>query len=320
MSANGISELATKELRQKAKLDIAKAKRQGKVVADDGTITGSVDTTKNYYRERNSYDITQLPTQYDDNGIIDNANSGGLVIGRPWVEAPTGYTWTAPSGWAGYEIFNGTSQRLSLAASSDWAPGTGAFTVEFVVNFQAGGGSFPRVFSLGTYPGASIACSIEGTDTPTIYFWMNGGIAASISTAGPLFTGMPSFRNNWHHVVLQRNASGWVNIYIDGNKVTENTTANTTNLTDTTSPLALAVEPQNGGSYSNWMKGYLTNFRWTNAAVYPDTSFTVMSAALTALPQTKLLLLMASEPALNTDSSASAKTVTATGTPTWHVA
>jgi len=320
MSANGISELETKELRQKAKLDIAKAKRQGKVVAADGTVTGSIDPTKPYYRARNSYDITQLPTQYEDDAVIDNANTGGLVVGRPWIEAPTGYTWTAPSGWAGYEIFNGTSQRLSVPASSDWAPSTGPFTVEFVVNFQAGGGSFPRVFSLGSYPSASIACSIEGSDTPTIYFWMNGGIAASISTAGALFTGMPSFRNNYHHVVLQRNASGWVNIYIDGNKVTDNTTANTTNLSNTTSELAIAVEPQSPSGYANWMKGYLTNFRWTNAAVYPDTSFTVMSAALTALPQTKLLLLMATDPTLNTDSSASAKTVTPTGTPTWHVA
>lgn len=88
MSANGISELATKQLRQKAKLDIAKAKRQGKTVADDGTVTGSVDPTKTYYRERNNYDITQLPTQYDDNGIIDNPNTGGLVQGRPWITGP----------------------------------------------------------------------------------------------------------------------------------------------------------------------------------------------------------------------------------------
>jgi hypothetical protein len=67
MAANGISELATKELRQKAKLDLAAAKR-----AADGN-------------PRATYDITQLPTQYDDNGIIDNENAGGLVQGRPWT-------------------------------------------------------------------------------------------------------------------------------------------------------------------------------------------------------------------------------------------
>lgn len=67
MSANGIAQLATRELRQKAKLDLAATKR-----TTDGNL-------------RATYDITQLPTQYDDNDIIDNPNAGGLVQGRPWV-------------------------------------------------------------------------------------------------------------------------------------------------------------------------------------------------------------------------------------------
>jgi hypothetical protein len=67
MALNGISELATKELKQKAKLDLAAAKR-----ATDGN-------------PRATYDITQLPTQYDDNSIVDNPNAGGLVQGRPWT-------------------------------------------------------------------------------------------------------------------------------------------------------------------------------------------------------------------------------------------
>ena len=66
MSANGISTLATKELRQKAKLDLAASDR-----AADGN-------------PRATYDITELPTQYDDNNIVDNPNVGGLVVGRPW--------------------------------------------------------------------------------------------------------------------------------------------------------------------------------------------------------------------------------------------
>lgn len=66
MSANGISTLATKELKQKAKLDLAAVNR-----AADGN-------------PRSTYDITELPTQYDDNAVIDNPNVGGLVEGRPW--------------------------------------------------------------------------------------------------------------------------------------------------------------------------------------------------------------------------------------------
>jgi hypothetical protein len=67
MAANGISELATKELRQKAKLDLAAVER-----AAEGNL-------------RATYDITQLPTQYSGNDIIDNPNVGGLVEGRPWT-------------------------------------------------------------------------------------------------------------------------------------------------------------------------------------------------------------------------------------------
>lgn len=67
-SSNSISELATKEAKQKAKLDLAAAKR-----AADGNA-------------RATYDITQLPTQYSGNDVVDNPNVGGLVLGRPWVE------------------------------------------------------------------------------------------------------------------------------------------------------------------------------------------------------------------------------------------
>ena len=69
MSANGISTLATKEARQKAKLALAAVNR-----AADGNA-------------RETYDITQLPTQYSGNTVVDNENAGGLVVGRPWVTA-----------------------------------------------------------------------------------------------------------------------------------------------------------------------------------------------------------------------------------------
>ena len=61
------NQVGTKQARQIQKLEIASATR-----AADGNA-------------RATYDITQLPTQYDDNAIIDNANTGGLVVGRPWI-------------------------------------------------------------------------------------------------------------------------------------------------------------------------------------------------------------------------------------------
>ena len=67
MAANGISTLANKKLRQEAKLSAAATKR--------GT-TG----------RRNTLNLSQLPTVYKaDNTLTNNANSGGLVTGRPWT-------------------------------------------------------------------------------------------------------------------------------------------------------------------------------------------------------------------------------------------
>jgi hypothetical protein len=123
MAANGISTLETKELRQVAKLDIAKAKRQGKIVARDGTVTGSIDSTKPYYRARNSYDITQLPTQYNDNDVVDNPNVGGLVVGRPWIEAPS---FNLPEGMDPHEPLEGSGGTNSTVPGTAYLSAAGS--------------------------------------------------------------------------------------------------------------------------------------------------------------------------------------------------
>ena len=86
MAANGISTLATKELKQKAKLDLAAIERAA---------VGNL---------RSTYDITELPTQYNDNSVIDNPNPAGLTPGRPWISTVPAFTF--------YEAF-GTTVAIS---------------------------------------------------------------------------------------------------------------------------------------------------------------------------------------------------------------
>ena len=66
---NKIARLANKELRQIAKLYLS---------ALDRAASGNARAT---------YDITQLPNPYNDNDVDpdENPNTGGLVVGRPWV-------------------------------------------------------------------------------------------------------------------------------------------------------------------------------------------------------------------------------------------
>ena len=75
MAANGISTLASKEARQVAKLDAAQTKRKA-----------SGNTSATAYRPLNTYNINNLPTKSSGNSIVDNANAGGLIQGRPWIK------------------------------------------------------------------------------------------------------------------------------------------------------------------------------------------------------------------------------------------
>ena len=72
--ANGV-----KRQRQEEKLRIAVTKRKGLAAADTNAV---------YYRALNTKTKTNLPTLYaagNNTNLVDNANSGGLVTGRPWT-------------------------------------------------------------------------------------------------------------------------------------------------------------------------------------------------------------------------------------------
>ncbi len=86
MSANGIANLVSKQLKQEGKLAIAAAKRQGKDVAVNGTITGAGNSAQPFYRTLNTANINMLPTKYSGNTITDNVLDGNVLIsGRPYT-------------------------------------------------------------------------------------------------------------------------------------------------------------------------------------------------------------------------------------------
>jgi hypothetical protein len=93
MARNGISTLATKAERQIAKLELAQTKRQ--LVGTQG------------YRELRYLDITELPTVYSGNTVVNNPNVGGLVQGRPWKTTPNILAGLWRTTYAGY--FGGDS-------------------------------------------------------------------------------------------------------------------------------------------------------------------------------------------------------------------
>ena len=94
----------SKQERQTRKLTIAEAKRKA-----------FGDITKPYYRVNNTYDLTLLPDTYAT-AADDNANTGGLLNGRPWVNY-AGIAFASNIWRTDYEgYFNDTPSFFATAA------------------------------------------------------------------------------------------------------------------------------------------------------------------------------------------------------------
>jgi hypothetical protein len=234
MSANGISTLSTKALKQVAKLNIAQAKKQGKTVAKNGTISGAVDSTKNYYRARNTYDITQLPTQYTGNAVTDNANTGGLVKGRPWLPnyqsaglqvflqtAPiTGATWTDTSGNGNNATIittgNGTyAYTSSLGGGITLAGDYGAGLNISGYNLPTDGGTY-SVEVVASVSSTNYWSSIFGNDD----FTLNKGVVAYYGNSSNFYISTPTSNGVYAPVSLatRQNINQYI-ITVTGNTV-----------------------------------------------------------------------------------------------------
>lgn len=279
----------------------------GSFTVTSGTGSFTVDITDDYATEGDQTFTASVRKTSISGQVM--ATSTTVTI----TDTSQALTWTAPSGFLGYYTFNGTNQRLSMPGAADLSPGTGDFTAEVIIN-KGNSGGFPRLFSVGTYPSAKVACSIEGG--AHVYFWINGSIAADVDCS--TLAGFPAFQNNWHHLVLQRK-SGKCQIYVDGNKVGSTTTGNTVNIDCSATQFDFACESAAGSTYANFLNGSITNFRWSTSAIYPNSSFPVPSVELTDLPTTQLLLTMSSLGAGLTDTGGSpAHIVTAVNSPTYH--
>ena len=194
--------------------------------------------------------------------------------------------------------FDGSSQYLSLPASTNWALGTGDFTIEWW-QYMTTQNSNPRVFSVGTYPGASIAVSIESA---TFYLWEASGNRFSFSLTGYL--------NTWIHFAISR-VSGQTSVYRNGTQI-GSTFADTNNINDSSTTLTIGQESTT--STGSYFTGYLSNFRIVKGTGIYTANFTPPSATLTAVSGTVLLLPLTAAPFM--DMSTYNATVTNTGTTT----
>ena len=175
----------------------------------------------------------------------------------------------SPFGVGTSYLFNGSSTGvITYAGSTDWAVGTGDFTVEwFSRQSNLSSPAFQRVFSVGNFPSIKIGVSIE---SGTFYYWANNSFRYSSNSASEV--------NTWIHWAVVR-ASGVTRIYkngtqlgsqiVDSNDIVDNTTSLTVGNTLTPADNAGLV-------------GNLTNLRWVKGLAVYTGNFTVPTSALTA--------------------------------------
>lgn len=207
--------------------------------------------------------------------------------------------WTDTGGHGSADIGGGTVNAwLSTPGSTDWAVGTGDFTIEWF-QYQTNNGNENFIFNLGSNTIATAVAS--GGNRINVYL---GGSRIAI-TANPSLS-------TWYHVAISR-SSGILNTYFNGTRI--DTRSNTTNVNDSSSTLFIGTQNNTSPYGDNW-PGNITNFRWIKGSgIYTASTITVPNRNLAAITNTKLLLLFQNSGRFVTDSSRTWKTITNAGTP-----
>lgn len=224
--------------------------------------------------------LTLLNTNNTGNFSLINQNNGGRFSAfpvstetpfvNPTLTVGSSVTIVSQSPFAGggnsYQFTANVNSFIGIAGSSDWALGTGDFTIEWFAR-QTSVLNFPRAFSLGTYSSATIAVSIE---SGTFYYWANSGVRYSNASGTVL--------NVWVHwaVVRQNNITKiYKNGSLLGSQITDNNDIN-----NTSTGLTIANETTKSTGAS--LVGTLTNFRWVKGLAVYIGNFAVPTSALTA--------------------------------------
>ena len=204
--------------------------------------------------------------------------------------------------------FGNSGQYLSVAGSSDFAVGTGDFTVEWWQYMtQTPADTLPSRWPRVWWVDSNFGVSIENAPDPIFYFWLGG--ARNMAT---LINFSSNYKNKWVHFATTR-TSGTLRVFANGTQI--GSQVNTTNVTNSSTDLGIGSYPPDTACCQ--FPGRITNFHFVKGTSLYASDFTVSSVPTTAVANTKLLLLNSSSGGLLTDSSPIARTVTNIGSVTF---
>lgn len=166
-----------------------------------------------------------------------------------------------------------------------WIGNTGQFTIEFWVYFNSVSGQigFYESGANGFAPGLRSNGTIAFFSTSQVSFGTQWTISPALTTG------------TWYHLVWQRhnNASGpYMSFWINGTAYTATSTnVNNTNFTGLNPQNSKTTPFLGGGQGSNFLNGYMQEFRISNIARYaPGVNFTPPNAPFVNDPNTLCLI------------------------------
>jgi len=177
--------------------------------------------------------------------------------------------------------FDGSGDYLEIDDGTWLTLGNGDFCFEtWIYNTATSGGS-QYIFGQGNTSGTAAGVSVE------LY------ITASRTLSGGIYVGSQKYAtstgtiptNTWTHVALVRNGTN-IQLYINGTKDGENTSAGTDSAVDQSTHFSIGRAGEYNGLYFN---GYITDFRFVNGSSVHTGNFTTPTERLTAITNTKLL-------------------------------
>lgn len=259
-------------------------------------ITLTISSTDIYYK------YTTLLLQADN---TSNNSTNNLLVDNSINNYPITNNGTPIQGsmspfgegnWSNY--FNGTDSYFSFPASTNYAFGTGDFTIE------------GWIYATSTPSNSMILTtrlSNGGANGTWGLYWINGkfsfseivvGATTNVTSAGTYSA------NQWYHFAIVRSGST-LSIYVNG--TLDTTGSSSTNFNNSSYVLYVGFD-----AYNQYFPGYISNLRIVKGTAVYTSSFTPSTIPLTAISGTQLLTCRSNN---FTDTSTNLATATLSGTP-----
>ena len=179
----------------------------------------------------------------------------------------------------GYSVsFNGTTSNLSIAASADFAFGTGDFTIECWVYPIPNGLNYPTFLSSVTGWSAGASSHRFNNTGYANKFWFGLNGSAGVSGGDPFMASTTTFTPNlWYHYALTRSGNTW-RMFVNG--VLENTQTYSGSYDAGYGGLRAGRATWDGAA--GYFTGKVSNLRIVKGVAVYTGNFTVPTSPLTA--------------------------------------